>query len=695
MRPDYLSYQRATSVSFLGLVIQGLLAAALVIYGVLGKDHAALTAGLFGAMGTVIWLALGIVFDQARRERIEAIEAETLGQDAAAASVFESTGDEFRVAARRLNAMYKVFFPIVSVLFGAALIGVGYLRFKTGQEEFPKLDAVPYRGWAIGIEAFIAVTLFLFARYAAGMAKQPVWANLKAGAASAAGLSLMCVALVVFHIVDIVGPDAPLRAMRIVLPVALMVFGVEVFVNFVLDVYRPRKPGESPRPAFNSPLLGLVASPETVARSINEAINYQLGYDVSGTWLYRLLSRAAAPLILGGFLIMWGASCFTVIEPHQRAMVLRFGKVVQENVEPGLLVKAPWPIDEVVIPTEVVRNEKGERIGLAETATGVRVLQLATQPPTGAAGAILWTNDHAREEHYQVMQPAGASRTTTAPGSVALLSLELPMFYSIENVALYEQLGPSEVRDELIKATAQREIIRYMATLSVDDILGTGREKTGAALLQRVQGALALLNPDADGKGRGPGIRIISLGVAGVHPAKKVANEFEAVVGAEQNRQAKIDSARATAVETLTKVAGSVTLAEQIVSRIDSVDQMRSQGGDLEKINEKEFEIQKLLDQAGGRAATMIAQAKSERWARHMGERARAVRYSGLLESFKAAPELFKASLYFDALRTALADARLFVTSDRLPDLRITAELQDKDTGTNVFTEVKPEDVPN
>ncbi|MGC8159923.1 hypothetical protein ACP3WZ_25700, partial [Salmonella enterica] len=81
------------------------------------------------------------------------------------------------------------------------------------------------------------------------------------------------------------------------------VFGVEVFVNFVLDIYRPRKAGESPRPAFNSPLLGLVASPETVARSINEAINYQLGYDVSGTWLYRLLSRAAAPLILGGLLI--------------------------------------------------------------------------------------------------------------------------------------------------------------------------------------------------------------------------------------------------------------------------------------------------------------------------------------------------------------------------------------------------------
>lgn len=695
MRPDYLSYQRATSVSFLGLVIQGVLAAALVIYGVLGKDHSALTAGLFGAMGTVIWLALGIVFDQARRERIEAIEAETLGQDAAAASVFEATGDEFRVAARRLNAMYKIFFPIVSVLFGAALIGVGYLRLKTGQEEFPKLDQVQYRGWAIGIEAFIAVTLFLFARYAAGMAKQPVWANLKAGAASAAGLSLMCVALVVFHIMDIVGPDGPLRALRVVLPAALIVFGIEVFVNFVLDVYRPRKAGESPRPAFNSPLLGLVASPETVARSINEAINYQLGYDVSGTWLYRLLSKAAAPLILGGFLIMWGVSCFTVIEPHQRAMVLRFGKVVQENVEPGLLIKAPWPIDEVVIPTEVIRNEKGERIGLAETATGVRVLQLATQPPTGASGAILWTNDHAREENYQVMQPAGSGRSAAQVGSIALLSLELPMFYSIDDVALYEQLGPPQVRDDLIKATAQREIMRYMATLSVDDILGSSREKVGAALLERVKGALAQLNPDANGNGRGPGIKIISLGVAGVHPAKKVSTEFEAVVGAEQNRQAKIDNARATAVETLTKVAGSVTLAEQIVSRIDSVDRMRSQGGEQEKINEQEFEIQKLLDQAGGKAATMIAQAKSERWQRHMGERARAVRYNGLLESFKSAPELFKASLYFDALKAALADTRLFVTSDKLQDLRVTAELMDKDSGTNVFTEVKPEDVSN
>jgi len=697
MRADYLSYQRATGVSFLGMAIQAIVAATLVVYAALARDHAAMTVGLFATVGIFAWLALGIVFDQARRERIEAIEVETLGQDGAAASVFESSGDDFKVAARRLRAMYRVFFPIVSVVIGAGLIAIGWIRYKSGVAI--AFEAPTMRGWAMGVEIGSAVAMFLLARYAGGMARQPVWANLRAGGAMAAGVSLMCVVLVAAQITDIVGPDGPLHYLQVILPLVLIVLGVEVFLNFLLEVYRPRKAGDIPNPAFNSRLLGFFAAPEAVAKSINEAINYQLGYDVSSTWLYRLLSRAILPLVLGGALVMWGLSCFTVILPYQRAMVLRFGRPVMNDVGPGLLVKWPWPIDQVVIPVEVLRNDKGERIGTAETTTGLRELALATQAPTGA-GAILWTNDHAREEVYQLVRPSGTGGIlpvdpTAAARDLSVLSLEIPLVYSIANVELYELLGAPSVRDDLLRATAQREIMQYMATLSVDDLLGPKRVTVNDDLTKRIERAFAQLNPGPDGKGRGPGIQIIRLGVAGVHPPKKVANDFEAVVGAEQNRQAKIDRARADAIKTLTEIVGSVGLSDQIIASFDALDVLRADKGSVKAINEKEFEIQKLLDQAGGAAAGFIAEAKADRWKRHMGERARAERYAGQLASFLAAPEIFKASLYFDALKVVMADSRVYITSDKIPDLRVTTQLFDRQSGTNVFSEIKSDDIPN
>ncbi|MBS0192081.1 MAG: SPFH domain-containing protein [Phycisphaerales bacterium] len=693
MRADYLSYQRATGVSFLGMVIQGLAAAVLVVYAAVANDHAAMTAGLFAAVGVVAWFTLGIVYDQARRERIEAIESDTLGSDPAAASVFESKGDEFKVAARRLQVMYRVFFPVVSILIGGGLIALGWMRYLDGKTHVDEVPNVGMRGWAMGIEISIGVALFLLARYAGGMARQPVWANLRAGGAMAAGVSLMCIALIVGHITDIVGPDGPIRYMQVALPIVLMVLGGEVFLNFLLEIYRPRKAGDIPHPAFDSRLLGFFAAPEAVAKSINEAINYQLGYDVSSTWLYRLLSRAVLPLVLGGAVIMWGLSCFSVILPYQRAMLLRFGRPVMNDVGPGLLVKWPWPIDQVLIPVEIIRGADGKVVGTEETATGLRELQLATQPPLGT-GAILWTNDHVREEFYQFVRPAGGGAEGGSL-SLAVLSMEIPLVYSVSNVELFELLGPPAVRDDILRATAQREIVRYMATLTVDDVLGPKRGEIGRDLTKRIEAAFASLNPDASGKGQGPGIQIIRLDVAGVHPPKKVAADFEAVVGAEQNRQAKIDKARAEAVETLTKVVGSVALSDQIIAAFDELDRMRVENATERAINEKEHAIQGLLDQAGGTAAGYIAKAKAERWQRHMGERARAERYAGQLASFRAAPEIFKASLYFDALKAAMADSRVYITSDRIPDLRITTSLLDKESGTDVFREIKPEDVPN
>lgn len=704
MRADYLSYRRATSVSVLGLVLQAFMMAATLIYGLLSNDHAGVTASGFIGIGMIAWLALAIVFDQHRRERIEAMEAETLASDpTAGSSVFEARGDEFKVAARRLAGLYKVFVPVVSVLIGVLLLGWAIVRFRSGIElvDPARFFVSRHPGWGMGIGLSIAFVGFIFARYASGMAKQAIWQSLRAGASFAVGAALLGLGMVVAQIVDWIGPDSIARYIQVIYPVISGLIAVEIFLNFVLDIYRPRKSGEVPRPAFDSRFLGFAAAPDKIAQSISEAINYQLGFDVTSGWFYKLLSRSVLPLVAVGLLVMWGLSALAIIQPHQRGTILRFGRPVAENVGPGLHFKMPWPIDTVYVPEYFTTVEKGKRVLKDRTATGVRTIQLGTMPPA-TTEPLLWTTDHLGEEVFQLvrggksMGQVSVSRGSigsTPEGSLtnfAMVSIEAPLQYAVKDVSLYDQLAPPELRDDMLKVVAQRELSLYFQGVDLDDILGPKRAEISAEMRRRVEAAIAKLNPDpATGKPRGAGIEIVFCGIVGIHPPKDrdVAAAFERVVDADQRFVARIDDARAQEIKLLTEAAGDVQTARSLISEMNTLQTLETGVGmdtaeGKAKVAEQERKVLQLLDVAGGKTASTIASAKAFRWERHMGDRARATRYSGQLAAYNAAPELYRASTYFDTLRDSLSTARLYISNPRV-DVRV--ELQDRESGMDVF----------
>ncbi|MEO0631425.1 MAG: hypothetical protein AAFY46_11995, partial [Planctomycetota bacterium] len=201
MKADYLSYKRATGVALLGAGIQVALGSALLIFGLLRADDAAFTASIFVLLGVVVWVALAIVFDQHRRERIEAIEQENFAaDDLTSSSVFDEASGDLRVAAKRLETLYKFMMPAISLLMGAALVVAGVLRLTGGSGS--SLDAVNQgaraaadsasgaHGWAIAIGIGVAVIGFVFARFTSGMARAKVWENLRGGSVYAVGSSL-------------------------------------------------------------------------------------------------------------------------------------------------------------------------------------------------------------------------------------------------------------------------------------------------------------------------------------------------------------------------------------------------------------------------------------------------------------------------------------------------------------------------
>ena len=643
---DHLSYKRATSASLIGLGIQFVLACVMVVYARLSQDPAAMTAGVAMLVGLPIWIALALVFIQHTRERMEAYENEAYSRSTAAqASVFEGagTGDN-QAQAVRLAWMHRWFLPSMSLFVAVLFVGVGLIRFFSTRgllNEETAFAAPREPGWPISIGLASAVIGFVFARFIAGMAKQRVWMLLNAGSGTAVAAAIMGSALALAHFLVVVASNPwGLRYLAPGLAILMIALGAEVILNFVLNLYRPRKQGEWQRPAFDSRVLAFVAAPDRVAESLSEAINYQFGFNVSSTWFYQLLARSLLSLFALGALVIWGMSVFTVVRPHERGLLMRNGSLVRE-VGPGLVIDLPWPFSRV------------ERF----PAEGLNVIQVGTPPPDHA-GPILWTNEHTTVERFTLVQ-AAKDDGLAARGDLNLVAIEVPVHYVVKNLEKYKKLaqdGPSgdndKMRTELLSGVAKSAAMEYLATYSVAEILGEARRGIGARLHDLLQAEFDALDA---------GVVITFVGVAGAHPEQSVAPAFEEVVAADQKRLREIEIARADAVRTLATVVGDVERARSIVAELDALETLKSAGKSGVEVVAQEQKVNELIASAGGEAATLISEASADRWTRHMRARSRAVTSEGLLASYRAAPLPFRVGRYLSAMREGFADARVWI----------------------------------
>jgi len=687
MQGDVLNYQRATSTAVLGTVIQFGLAIAFGVYAAYSRgDHASWTATVYVAMGVPVWLSLVLLFDLHRRERLEAIEAERLASDPMG-SAFEQSGEDLRVAARRLAGMHRYVMPIVGLSLASVLVSAGFVRFGQGAElvDSDVYVGTEFRGWAIAVGVAASFVGFVFARFVSGMSKQRVWSSLRGGASIAVGTAVLGLAIAAGHFVDMAGGgDVVLRYLQVVFPAALIVLGAEIVLNFVLDIYRPRTAGADPRPCFDSRLLGLLAAPDRIAENIGEALNYQFGIEVSRTWFYQLVRRWWPALAGLALLLIWGMTSFVVIEPHQRAMILRFGTVANADAGPGLHFKWPYPIGTVYLPRSVDTTEEGDAIEMS-TATGVRVMQLGTNPAREDATAILWTEQNATEERFSLVQPSAfgdaARRGDVDQTDLSLVAVEIPVQWSVDDVRLYDGFAQPGHREDLLEAVGQRAAMLFLSALSVDEVLAARRTELAAGLEDRLELEFSGLGED----GAGPGVEVHFVGAGNGHPPRDAAPSFERVVQARQVRESKIEQAREEQIRILTEAAGSVELARRIVDDLDAMDDLRATGASREVMARRELEVQRLLEEAGGEAGALLIEASAERWTRHMGERARAALYQGQLAAYEASPRLFRSSRYFDALREAIRESRVFLTAKDVSDLTVRLEMETRDTGVDVF----------
>ena len=654
--------RRARNVTLAGAVFELALVVVFTLLTLWSQSEALRGLTLLSASGLLTWVFLILVYHQRALVVDEEFETEQLRLERAAGreAIFDVEGEQLLLARRRLQWMYRWMLPgftlvVIAVLLIAAQAGWPWqLGQSVTAEGWKDIQNASMVTWFVGGAAFLS---FLFSRYVTGMARQAEWQMLRAGASYLMGITLaaagLTFALGALHFFQTPVPE---RVLAYALRILLFVLAGEFGLNFVLDLYRPRAPGEAPRPAFDSRLLGLFSEPGGLARSIAEAINYQFGFEVSSTWFYKLMERAVVPLIGFGVATLFAASCLVFVDADSKVVIERFGRKVAV-LEPGLHSKWFWPIDVAYkVPTELVHELK-----IGEFTDQEKLEQQRREKQDGQPELILWTNQHATDPHLQVLvaTPKLAKYLTPAAPEVpaeqrsgvrgfakggqavpvSLLRVAVTIQYEIRDA--YQWLTTYEDPERMLKAIAEREIVRYCASVDVANLLGTKRGPIEQALWEAVQ---------KEAKARMVGVNIKFLGLQGVHPPVETAEEFQSVVGAEQKKLAAIHSAESNRDKRLTEMAGDVGRARQLAGGIRALNTLEAKSstpaGELESARQR---VQQLffgdaaagITPVGGKAAGRITGARALRWKLENEAHARAVVFVEQAVAKAAAPRVY------------------------------------------------------
>jgi regulator of protease activity HflC (stomatin/prohibitin superfamily) len=596
---------------------------ALLVVGAAGLTVARLADSLAGQVSTV-FIAIGTLvaavgWFQSRleeNERLEKLEFDELLKSRSGSALFESKDAESFPAQRSREQFERFLVPIFTALLFLLEAAAAYLLWRWLLKG-PRTLELRQPTVALALFGLFALVLFLLGKFSATLARLQHRRLLRPGA----NWLLLGAYLCFIVALGIVGVEAGFPKadfyVALVLCGLLGLIATESLISLILEMYRPRVKGKAERPLYESRLVGLLGQPEGLITTAAQALDYQFGFKVSETWFFRLLQRHLLTLVAAQLAVLLISTAVVFIEPGEQAVLERFGKPVagREVLGPGAHLKLPWPIDSVYrYRTEQIQTFD---VGYVPDAQSE---QLRT---------ILWTVPHTKEENFLVANRATATVDTGEPEGarkappVSLLTVSIPVQYQITNVLewAYRNSGPTNLLQDL----ATREVVRYLVSVDLNEIMSRKRLAAAELLRGRIQEAASA---------RRLGARIFFVGLQDIHPPVKVAPDYERVVSAAQSAKSNILAAVADEIRT-NALAGAQAFT--ITNRALAL--------------ERQLEVASL---------------------------AHAALFTNQIPAFDAAPSVYRQRAYFQTFARATADARKYILLTTNTADVIVFDLQDK-----------------
>jgi len=602
----------------------------------------------------VIWAVLAIQFYQialAQQERLDMAQLQRSSGD----TIFEvqkTHSELFAVAQNRLRIFEKWILPVFSILIAAYELTMGAMciRYLLRRQEAAGpshllLGAV--------LTVFIAFLSFLFALFATGLSRQQQWRPLRAGGSyllATAILSFAAACGMAFAQFKVL---AILAVLDWVVPIVILVLGLETALNFVLDIYRPRLKDQYGSAAFDSRLLAIIASPGNILQTAASAIDYQFGFKVSQTWFYRIMEQAVVPLIIVSAVILYFLSCIVIVGPGSEAIIEHLGSAfdLQGNVRligPGLTFKLPWPFETV---REFATKEIQE----------IHIGYVPEDDPDKQKAALLWGKEHYKAEYNLLVATESISSQEKGAVPVSIIRAAIPVQYRV--VDLYKYLYGHGDSRKVLDALCYREVIKFAAGARIEpesesggdegSLLGAGRAKAAAELVKIIQ-------KEADQMGLG--VEIVFMGLQGFHPPPEVSQDFQAVVGAVQKKQAAILEAIARRDKLFTTNVGSIKQAESLYELAEKYMRAQQAGKKQQQQADKiKIELDIAFSQASGELFAKLRQAQSYAYEKATLAKATGQRFGQQLEAYRASKQIYKHELRMEMLEEALEKIRKYI----------------------------------
>ncbi len=560
---------------------------------------AQVSAGFF-LVGFLVSLVSWFQMRLALREDAERLEVESLSNSRGDSALFSESAAETFPARRAREQFDRWLVPAFTVLLGALQVAGAWLFYRELSENADPLSA-PDPTLALAGFAGIGLVLFLLGKYAVRLAQLEDSRLLRPGASAVLLGSLLAAVAAIVAVSDWLGFPKYDRYVAWILVGLFALVAVETLFALIFEIYRPRVKGKAGRLVYESRITGLLGQSGGLFSTAAQALDYQFGFKVSDTWFYKFLESRLAWLLLVWLGILAVSSCFVVIDPGQQGLLERFGRPVDGGVlDSGLHAKLPWPIDSVA--RYDTRSLQSFNVGFVP------------DPSKETERTLLWTRPHYKEE-FNLLVASREQQAAATPGDqtvpVNLLTVSIPVQYLIKDVRAwaYNHLNANE----LIERIANREVVRYMASVDLDKIMSYGR-------LEASRDLQALIQKKADEAKLG--VEIVLVGLQDIHPPLgtkqvQVAAAYEEVIGAIANKEAKVLAAEAYRAETLPKAAAD--------------------------------------------AARVLNEARASALRRSVLAAGHAAQFTNQLAAYTAAPTVFRARTYLDTFAKAVGPARKLV----------------------------------
>ncbi|MCX6857356.1 MAG: protease modulator HflK [Verrucomicrobia bacterium] len=304
----------------------------------------------------------------------------------------------------------------------------------------------------------------------------------------------------------------------------------DTFFRLTAQLYTPRRHWpQMPQPGvfFFYPWLGgewRACVPAKSAAEIEEHVSLKL----ADMWMWPVVRGSLPSLLATISLCLWASSCLHEIPASSQGVRQHLGAWQPQPLAPGLHLSLPWPLGAVeVVNTSLVR----------EVVLGFR---------TDPGQPILWERAHYEGEQQSLVG-----------GGDDFLSISVPILFRVSDPVLYLR-GIAEPQS-LLAQEAQRVLLTLALPLKAEQIMTEAREEMRALFRQRLQTALDALNS---------GIIITDVLLRDIHPPVSVAQTFQEVISAMEDKEAAIHEAESNNTDSLYNAkayaTATLTVAESV-----------------------------------------------------------------------------------------------------------------------------------